>query len=119
MKVKLFGMPEVNVKHTTGVATALRALGHFVELSFTTRRETLTKVSAIVLAKEMRRLKKLKQTMNSNERKRFLMEWKKEQRNFLNTNLGFADGPQFCFLDGILFAPSSAKVSFPNLQDVI
>ncbi len=57
VKVKLFGMPEVNVKHPTGVATALRALGHFVELSFTTRREALTKVSTIVLAKEMRQLK--------------------------------------------------------------
>lgn len=119
VKVKLFGTPEVNVKHATGVATALRALGHFVELSFTTRRETLTKVSSIVLAEEMRRLKKLKQTMNSNERKRFLIGWKKKHLEFLHTNLGYADGPQFRFLDGILFAPSSAKVSFPHLQDII
>ena len=109
----------MNVNHATGVAAALCALGHFVELSFTTRRETLTKVSSIVLDEEMRRLKKLKQTMNANQRKRFLIGWKKEHHEFLNTNLGFADGPQFRFLNGILFAPSSAKVTFPHLQDVI
>jgi len=29
------------------------------------------------------------------------------------------DGPEIRFLDGILFAPSTAMASFPHLEDVI
>jgi hypothetical protein len=42
-----------------------------------------------------------------------------ENEIFLNNVLGLEDGPQFSFLTGVLFVPSSSKHLVPLLQDVI
>ena len=47
------------------------------------------------------------------------MDWKAEHEAFLNDVLGYEDAPQYRFLAGILFAPSSSKNMVPLLQDVI
>jgi hypothetical protein len=57
--------------------------------------------------------------MNGAERKKYVVDWKLEKEKFLNDALGYEDGPQYRFLAGILFAPSSSKVIVPHLQDVI
>ena len=57
--------------------------------------------------------------MNGAERKKYVVDWKLEKQKFLNDALGYEDGPQYRFLAGILFAPSSSKVIVPHLQDVI
>jgi hypothetical protein len=64
-------------------------------------------------------MKKLKQTMSGEEQKKCELDWKQEDETFLNDRLGFETGPQYCFLAGILFAPSTSKVIVPQLQDVI
>ena len=38
---------------------------------------------------------------------------------FLNQALGFENGPQYRFLAGTFFSPSTSKVIVPQLQDVI
>jgi hypothetical protein len=119
MKHQLFGSADVNVKYASAVAATMCALGHEVELVFSTRRQVLTAVSSIVLSEELARRKKLKQSMNGAERKQYVLEWKQEKEVFLNDALGFENGPQYRFLAGILFAPSSSKVIVPHLQDVI
>jgi hypothetical protein len=64
-------------------------------------------------------MKKLKQTMIGEERKKCVFDWKQENEAFLNDVLGFETGHQYRFLAGILFAPSSSNVIVPQLQDVI
>ena len=96
----------------------MRDLGHEVKLVFCTRRQVLTAVSSIVLNEELARRKKLKQNMDGAERKKYVLDWKVEKEKFLNDALGFETGPQYRFLAGILFAPSSSKVIVPHLQDV-
>ena len=64
-------------------------------------------------------MKKLKQTMSGAEQKKCVLDWKQENEVILNDALGFGNGPQYRFLAGILFAPSSSKVIVPHLQDVI
>jgi hypothetical protein len=94
------------------------AKNHFFGLA-ATRRQVLTAVSSVVLSKELARMKKLKQTMIWEERKKCVFDWKQENEVFLSDTLGFETGPQYRFLAGILFAPSSSKVIVPQVQDVI
>jgi len=112
-KEQLFGSADVNVKYASAVAARMCDLGHEVKLVFSTRRQVLTDVSSIVLNEELARRKKLKQSMNGAERNKYVLDDK-----FLNDALGFEKGPQYRFLGGILFAPSSSKVIVPHLQDV-
>jgi hypothetical protein len=107
------------VKYASAVAARMRFLGHEVKLVFATRRQVLTSVSSVVLSEELVRLKKLKQTMSGAERKKCVLDWKQENEVFLNHALGFENGPQYRFLAGILFSPSTSKVIVPQLQDVI
>ena len=118
-KNQLFGSADVNVKYASAVAARMRDLGHEVKLVFSTRHEVLTAVSSIVLSEELARRKKLKQSINGAERKKYVVDWKLENAKFINNALGYEDGPQYRFLAGILFAPSSSKVIVPHLQDVI
>ncbi len=56
-KAQLFGRGEDNVQYTKGVAVELRALEHHVEVLFSDRKEILQAVGAVVLHKEIARLK--------------------------------------------------------------
>jgi hypothetical protein len=56
-KAQLFGRGEDNVQYAKGVAVELRALGHHVEVLFSDRKEILQAVGAVVLHKEIARLK--------------------------------------------------------------
>jgi len=117
-KELLFGSADVNVKYALAVAARMHDLGHEVKLVFSTRHQVLTADSSIVLNKELARRKKLKQNMDGAEQKKYVLDWKVEKWKFLNDAMGFETGPQYRFLAGILFAPSSSKVIVPYLQDV-
>ena len=57
--------------------------------------------------------------MSGEERSKYVVDWKAEHDAFLNDVLGYEYRPQYCFLAGILFAPSSSKNMVPLIQDVI
>ena len=86
-KEQLFGSADVNVKYVSADAARMRDLGHEVKLVFSTRRQVLSAVSSIVLNKELARRKKLKQSMNGAERKKYVLDWKVEKEKFLNDAL--------------------------------
>ena len=90
-KNQLFGSADVNVKYASAVAARMRDLGHEVKLVFSTRREVLTAVSSIVLSEELARRKKLKQSFNGAERKKYVDNWKLEKEKFLYDALGYED----------------------------
>ena len=58
-------------------------------------------------------------SFDKDERKKYLMDWKKENQAYLHAALCVADGPELRFLNGILFAPSFTKDTVCHLQDVI
>jgi hypothetical protein len=49
-------------------------LGHEVKLLFATRRQVLTAVSSVVLNEELAWVKKLKQTLSGEERKKYVVD---------------------------------------------
>ncbi len=94
-------------------------LNHEVELIFAVRQESLKKVSTIVLSEKLQRPKKVKETRDKVQQMNYLKKWKADNEVYLNTVFGMADGPQFMFLTGVLFALSSSKHLVLLLQDVI
>ena len=108
------------MQYAEGLQVELRALGHDVELLFIDRKETIQHVGVVVLSEEMARLKKLKTTMDTEQQKRYVKQWKKDNEIFLNNAFGLADlSHQKRFLKGVLFVPSSSLHLAPLLQDVI
>ena len=65
-------MPNDNVKYAVGIAEALRACGHKVELIFSDCRTMLKKASAIVLAEEKERRLRLKESKEKVEQIQFV-----------------------------------------------
>ena len=118
-KFDIFGSPEDNVKYAHSVARELKDLGHFVELLYCTRAKVVSKLGYVVLAEEdYRRKYDGDSPLPSNERSAFVEKWKKQHATQLCDQLGWKDGPQYEFLTGILFAPSTTAITVPLLQKV-
>jgi hypothetical protein len=117
-KLDIFGSPQDNVKYANHVARKLKDMGHFVELLYCKRSTVLSKLGHVVLAEEdYRRKYDGESPLPSNEHSTFVEKWKKQHATKLCDKLGLKDGPQFDFLTGILFAPTTT-ITVPLLQKV-
>ena len=106
VKEHLFGSPSDNVLYAKGVAEQLLKLGHEVELTYSDRRKTVKKVLAMVFSEEAeRQLKEKEESMDHQEQKQYIKQWKVDNEVHINTVFGMEDGPQVSFLTGIFFAP--------------
>ncbi len=94
--------------------------GHHVELSFTTRKETMRNLDKIILAEEAQHWKAANiDGILPADRKDFVLQWRKKHESKLYELLGTpSDELRLQFLDGIFFAPSFAKATVPLLQKV-
>jgi hypothetical protein len=116
----IFGDADDNVTYAHFVKEDLEKAGHHVELSFTTRKETMINLDKIILAEEAQR----PQDANIDgilpaDRKAFVLQWRKEHDTQLYEQLGTpADELRLKFLNGIFFAPSFAKQTVPLVQKV-
>ena len=118
-KLEIFGSPEDNVKYARAVASDLKEMGHLVEMLYCTRSKVVSKLGHVVLAEEdYRRKYDGEPPLEATERSAFVDKWKKNHATQMCDQLGLKDGPQFEFLTGILFAPSTTKVTVPLLQNV-
>jgi hypothetical protein len=71
-KTQLFGWGDENVQYAKGVVEELRGLGHHVQILFANRKEILQAVGGVVLHEEMTSLKKIKQTMDREQKLKFV-----------------------------------------------
>ena len=116
----LFGDADDNVAYVHFVKEDLEKAGHHVELSFTTRKDTLKNLDKIILAEEAQRRKDASiDGIIPADRKAFVLQWRKEHASQIYERLGTpADELRLKFLNGIFFAPSFAKQTVPLLQKV-
>jgi hypothetical protein len=111
----IFGTPSENVEYTHPVATRLREQGHYVSIKYTTRKETIKNVERLVVSEELLRLKALNETMSVEERRTFVLNWKKENKQLLVSQLG-SKKDNLKFVHGVFFAPSFSTKTVPQLQ---
>ena len=84
----IFGTPSENIQYTHHVATRLREQGHYVSIKYTTWKETIKNVERLVVSEELLRLKALNETMSVEERRTFVLNWKKDNKYLLVSQLG-------------------------------
>ena len=84
----IFGDASENVTYTHHVARRLHNQGHHVSIKYTTRKETIKNVERLVMSEELLRLKAQKETMNMDERRTFVSNWKKKNKWVLESQLG-------------------------------
>jgi hypothetical protein len=119
-KNELFGNADDNVKYAKGVKDTLTEMGHAVELRYHNRRRSLQLLSSVIINEEQLRRKKMNMpALEKQLQLKFVMDWKKENAQWINTVFGYEDGPQFEFLSGALFATSSSRHMVPRLQHVV
>ena len=111
----LFGTPLENVKYTQHVANRLREQGHHVSIKYTTGKVTIKNVERLVVSEELLRLKALNETMSVEERRTFVLNWKKENKQLLVSQLG-SKKDNLKFVHGVFFAPSFSTRTVPELQ---
>ena len=99
----IFGTPLENVQYTHHVARRLREQGHYVSIKYTTRKETIKNVERLVVSEELLRLKALHETMSVEERRTFVLNWKKENNQLLVSQLGSKED-NLNFVHGVFFA---------------
>jgi len=116
----IFGDADNNVTYTHFVKEDLEKAGHHVELSFTTRKETMINLDKIILAEEAQRRKDANiDGILPADRKAFVLQWRNEHSTQVYERLGIpADELRLKFLNGIFFAPSFATQTVPLLQKV-
>ena len=56
--LKLFGMPEINVKYAKAIRNEIQGKGHIVRMKFMTRRETLNNIKRTVILEELQHRRK-------------------------------------------------------------
>ncbi len=98
----------------------LEKAGHFVELSFATRKTTMQNLDKIIITNELLRQKNAQmEGLKLEEREAFVQNWYKEHEDQIIPWLGSsANENQLQFLNGIFFAPSFMKQTVPQLQKV-
>jgi len=116
----IFGDADDNATYAHFVKEDLEKAGHHVELSFTTRNETMKNLDKIILAEEAQRRKDANiDGILQVDRKAFVLQWRKKHDSKIMERLGTpADQSRLKFLNGIFFAPSFAKATVPHLQKV-
>ena len=116
----IFGDADDNVGYVFFVKEDLEKAGHFVELSFATRKTTMQNLDKIILADEVLRRKNAQmEGLKLEDRKAFVQNWYKEHEDMIVPRLGSsADENRLQFLNGIFFAPSFVKQTVPQLQKV-
>jgi hypothetical protein len=115
-RVELFGMPETNVKYAEAIMNEMQGQGHIVQIKFTTRRERLKNIKRIIISEELLRRKYVDNSiLDSNEKKVFWNNWKKENHELIIDKLGRkGDGVQY--LHDIYFTPLFAPNTVPELK---
>jgi len=116
----IFGDADENVCYAHFVKEDLVKAGHHVELSFTTRKETLQNLDKIILAEEAQRRKDANMDgLPPADRKAFVLQWRRKHETKIMERLGTPDEESSLkFLSGIFFAPSFSKNTVPHLQKV-
>ena len=116
----IFGDASENVCYAHFVKADLEKAGHHVELSFTTRKETMRNLDKIILAEEAQRRKDSHiDSLPPGERKAFILQWRQKHGSKVMDALGTADEESSLkFLNGIFFAPSFSTETVPHLQNV-
>jgi hypothetical protein len=116
----IFGDADNNIACTHFVKEDLENAGHHVELSFTTRKETMNNLDKIILAEEAQRRKDANiDGILPADRKAFVLQWRNKHASKIYERLGTPqDQHRLKFLNGIFFAPSFAKATVPHLQKV-
>ena len=118
-KLNIFGNPEENVKYANAIAREMKEMGHMVEMLFSKRSKILSKLGHVVLAEEDYCRKYDGETpLAANECAPFVEKWKRQHASQMCEQLGLKDGPQFEFLSGILFVPSTTRITVPLMQNV-
>ena len=75
----IFGDPDDNVGYVFFVKEDLKKAGHYVELSFTTRKATMQNLDKIIIADEVLRRKNVQmEGLKLEERKAFVQNWYNE-----------------------------------------
>jgi hypothetical protein len=102
----VFGNADHNVGYAHFVKEDLQKAGHYVELSFTTRKAKIQNLDKIISADEVLRRKNAKmEGLPPEERKAFVMKWYKEQEDRIIPQLGSPTNQDFLqFLNRIFFA---------------
>ncbi len=110
----IFGTPSENVKYTHHVANHLRKQGHHVSIKYITRKETIKNVERLVVSEEFLHLKANNETMSVEERRTFVLNWKKANKYLLVSQLG---SKKEClqFVHGVFFAPSFSTKTVDQL----
>ena len=80
--------------------------GHIVELTYTTRKETIRNVEHLVATNG---------TLDRDERSQFWSKWKTENYALLDNQLGFKTQAKQ-FVDGVFFMASFSQKTGPELQ---
>jgi hypothetical protein len=117
----IFGEAEDNVKYAYALRDSLVERGHDCELMFTSRREVLRQIRAVVVKEELDRREIANEPTLERGQPRldYINEWLRKHELELTNSLGMEDGPDLKFLTGILIATSTSKAQAPFLQDVI
>ena len=119
-KDDLFGSPEQNARYANGVVSELAAMGHHCEVMYGNRKDVNRRLGFLVLAEEsVRRKVKGEPQLQGNERNAFLSGWKEKNAIAIETAIGLEDGPQYQFLTGICFSPSTSVHTVGYLQKVV
>ena len=117
----IFGGADKNVGYVFFVEEDLKKAGHYVQLSFTTRKVTMQNLDKIIIADKVLRCKNVQmEGLKLEERKAFNQKWYKGHKDQIVPRLGSpADQNQLQFLNGMFFAPLLVKQTVPQLQKVV
>jgi hypothetical protein len=118
-RVAVFGDGRVNAKYVLALKSELELRGHFVDVLFANREQTLNRLKIVVLFEENQRRKAEKKPGLgiAGRAKAFLKKWERTNSAFIDEQLGTVE-QNLRFVDGILFAPSTSKRTVTKLQTV-
>jgi len=115
----IFGDADNNIAYAHFMKEDLEKAGHHVELSFTTRKETMKNLDKSSSLKKHCRKDANTDGILPADRKDFVLQWRKKHESQIYERLGTpVDQLHLQFLNGIFFAPSFAKATVPHLQKV-
>ncbi len=106
------------MKFAEGVKSELENEGHFVELVYTNRKDTLTNIKRLVVGEELIRVKnETNGSLSKEERRQFWTKWKTDHYALLVNQLGLKTQDSR-FFHGVFFTPSFTKTTVPKLQSL-
>ena len=116
----IFGDADDNVGYAHFVKEDLKKAGHYVSLSFTSRKATMQNLDKIIIVDKVLHWKNTKlDGLPPNERKEFVVKWYEDHENQIFPQLGSpTNHHRLQFLNRIFFASSFVKRTVPHLQKV-